>query len=197
MGGSRSWVGRSFDGRVHRLSGATAVVVPALPAETLLGQYRCRLDPSAAQGVPAHVTVMYPFVPRERWENQAVESRLCGILKKIECFSFWFRTIAEKEGLLYLPPEPGDEFRDLTAAVGSEFGLVPYRGKYEDPIPHCTVSYGQSWEQESPSGQAEVKATLEAGLPIQCQAREVWVMQRDVVGSQIRWSIWKRMKLGG
>jgi len=170
--------------------------VPALPVETLLGKYRHRLDPSAAQGVPAHVTVMYPFVPRDDWKSQSVEFRLDGVLKKTQCFSFWFRNIAEKDGLLYFPPDPSDGFRELTAAVGSEFDLVPYGGKYGDPMPHCTVSYGQWWQNESPTDQADVKTALKGGLPIECRAKEAWVMQRDVLDNKVQWTIWKRLNLG-
>jgi hypothetical protein len=40
----------------------SAVVVPVPEAEPRVGALRTALDPSAALGVPAHVTILYPFV---------------------------------------------------------------------------------------------------------------------------------------
>jgi hypothetical protein len=40
---------------------ALVVVVPE--AEAAVNAHRRRLDPAAAWGVPAHVTVLYPFAP--------------------------------------------------------------------------------------------------------------------------------------
>lgn len=41
----------------------TAVIIPVGPAEAAVAAYRRRLDVAASWGVPAHVTVLYPFVP--------------------------------------------------------------------------------------------------------------------------------------
>src|ERR1700744_4733736 len=40
---------------------ALLLLVPA--AEPAVGEHRARLDASARVGVPAHVTVLYPFLP--------------------------------------------------------------------------------------------------------------------------------------
>ncbi|HEX9447459.1 MAG TPA: hypothetical protein VF920_05740 [Dongiaceae bacterium] len=41
---------------------AQSALVPE--AEALVGALRARFDPSASQCVPAHVTLLYPFLPR-------------------------------------------------------------------------------------------------------------------------------------
>ena len=41
----------------------TAVLVPVPEAERVVSSHRSRLDGAAALGVPAHVTVLFPFVP--------------------------------------------------------------------------------------------------------------------------------------
>jgi len=41
----------------------SALIVPVPEVERLVGRYRAALDPAAAWGVPAHVTVVYPFLP--------------------------------------------------------------------------------------------------------------------------------------
>jgi hypothetical protein len=40
------------------------VNVPLLEAEAVVGDLRARLDRSAGWGVPAHVTLLYPFLAR-------------------------------------------------------------------------------------------------------------------------------------
>jgi hypothetical protein len=41
----------------------SAVLVPVPEAERAVSRHRARLDAAAALGVPAHVTVLFPFVP--------------------------------------------------------------------------------------------------------------------------------------
>jgi hypothetical protein len=41
----------------------TALLLPVLAAEPAVGQQRARLDEAARDGVPAHITVLYPFLP--------------------------------------------------------------------------------------------------------------------------------------
>ena len=41
----------------------SAILVPVPGAEPVAGRLRARFDRSAGRGIPAHVTVLYPFVP--------------------------------------------------------------------------------------------------------------------------------------
>jgi hypothetical protein len=41
----------------------STILVPVPEAEPVVGQLRARLDRAASRGIPAHVTVLYPFVP--------------------------------------------------------------------------------------------------------------------------------------
>ena len=44
----------------------SALVVLVPEAEPLVRPFRDRFDPSAALGVPAHITLLYPFIEPER-----------------------------------------------------------------------------------------------------------------------------------
>ena len=44
----------------------SALIVPLLAADGALHRWRSALDPSAAQGVPAHVTIHYPWIPLQQ-----------------------------------------------------------------------------------------------------------------------------------
>lgn len=41
----------------------STILVPVPEAEPVVGQLRAGLDRAASRGIPAHVTVLYPFVP--------------------------------------------------------------------------------------------------------------------------------------
>src|SRR5712675_2883024 len=50
----------------HRAMAESALIVRVPAAEPHVSGLRARFDPAAALGVPAHVTVLYPFVPPDR-----------------------------------------------------------------------------------------------------------------------------------
>jgi 2'-5' RNA ligase superfamily len=50
----------------------TALIVPVPQADDAVGRFRMSLDRAAAWGVPAHVTVLYPFLPPVRINDEVV-----------------------------------------------------------------------------------------------------------------------------
>ena len=69
----------------HATHTAVLVLVPA--AEPVVGPWRDEMDPSARQGVPAHVTVLFPFVPARDVDDSVVET-LRGAVRDVAPFSF-------------------------------------------------------------------------------------------------------------
>jgi 2'-5' RNA ligase len=120
----------------------TAVVVPVLAAEPVVAAHRLRLDPAAALGVPAHVTVLAPFVPPDLLSDSVI-GRLASAIRTVPAFSCSFRS-AEwfGESVLWLAPEPSKPFHDLIGAVCGAFpGYLPYGGEFDldQVVPHLTV----------------------------------------------------------
>jgi len=120
----------------------SAVLVAVPEADDIVGRFRARLDRSAAWGVPAHVTVLYPFVDPDRIDP-AVLDRLAAAVGSVPAFDVtlarlcWFG-----DDRLWLAPEPDHPFRALTAAVCREFpDHPPYGGVHDDPTPHLTVGH--------------------------------------------------------
>lgn len=119
----------------------TAVIVPVPAAEPLVGRHRDRLDAAAAMGVPAHVTVLYPFVePADVTEE--LMATLAAAVRSVSAFECrlsgtrWFG-----DDVLWLDPEPAQPFRQLTAAVWAAFPEhPPYGGAHDDVVPHLTVA---------------------------------------------------------
>lgn len=119
----------------------TAVLALVPEAEPVVGEHRRRLDPTTAAGVPAHVTVLYPFVPPVEVTTTTVAA-LCDAVGPVAPFPCTFAATGWfGEDLLWLAPSAQASFRELTARVWRAFpAQVPYDGEH-DPHPHLTVGY--------------------------------------------------------
>jgi 2'-5' RNA ligase len=134
---------------VHYLSPArdapvpteTAVIVPVPDAEPIVADHRERLDTAADRGVPAHVTVLYPFVAPAAVDEHVLAT-LGAAVGSVEAFDCRFaRTRWFGDEVLWLDPEPAEPFRRLTAAVRRAFPQhPPYGGVHDDVVPHLTVA---------------------------------------------------------
>jgi hypothetical protein len=118
----------------------SALVVLVPDADPLVRPFRERFDPSAAAGLGAHITLLYPFI-----EPGKIDARTLAVLA--ECFRCFApitfslptlrRFFAET---LYLAPEPDEPFRQLTLAIWERFpDTPPYRGAWPDIVPHLSV----------------------------------------------------------
>ena len=151
----------------------------------MVGPWRQRADPSAAKGVPAHITVLYPFLRPRRVAESDHES-LAQAAASVPAYDFTLRKVGRFPGVVYLVPEPAAPFAALLEAVQQHWpGLAPYGGRFDSYVPHLTVSDGPE-----PDG---VAAALEAALPISARAVELVLMVEDRRG---RWSTAGRFPLG-
>lgn len=147
----------------------TAVVLAVGEAEPLVGHLRDELDVHAAAGVPAHVTVLFPFLPLAEIDLLALR----GIIAATPAFTVTFRRVGWfGDDVVYLAPEPADPFVTLTRAVQERFGTVPYGGDHgPEPVPHLTVGH------QAPLPRLRAAAAeLEAGLPLRARVRAAHVM---------------------
>ena len=151
----------------------SAVVVPVPEAEHVVRRYRTRLDPTAVQGMPAHVTILYPFVQPDAITDVTIET-LATAVGSVAAFDCEFsRTNWFREEVLWLAPEPDGPFQALTSAVLASFpGFPPYGGAY-DAVPHLTVG------QQPASGVRELRAAeadLQRSPPIRARVARAWLM---------------------
>ncbi|MGI5155082.1 2'-5' RNA ligase family protein [Microbispora sp. CA-102843] len=141
--------------------GETALVVEVPSAEPLVRGLRERYDSSAAYGMPAHVTVLYPFLPRERLDD-GVLAALRELFAARRPFEVVFGGVGRFPGVLYLAPEPDGPLRELTEAVAGRWPEAPpYGGGFGDVVPHLTVAEGLGGEVDG-----GVAADLASGLPV-------------------------------
>ena len=141
----------------------TAFIVPVLPAERFVADLRSVLDPSAALGVPAHITLLHPFMAPERIDASVLE-RVIGIARAVPAFRFRLASIGRFPGTLYLAPVPAEPFVALTRALWREFPEhPPYGGRHAGIVPHLTV--GQAPDDTGDATHDAAAATLAARLP--------------------------------
>jgi len=174
--------------------GAThsAVIVPVAEAEPVVGRHRRELDVAAEWGVPAHVTVVYPFVPPARIDAELV-ARLQAVIGGVRAFECAFTECGWfGDDVLWLAPDVGEPFRDLTRAVSTEFPeFPPYGGAYDDVIPHLTVGEGRRGRLDR---LRVAEAAVAAELPVTARIdHAVLVAGTDAADS---WSTVARLPLG-
>lgn len=129
--------------------------------------------------MPAHVTVLYPFLRLDELDETATGS-LTELFARKERFRFqmleigWFG-----ERTVYLKPEPEEPFQALTASVVERFpGHLPYRGIFKTVSPHVTVaSRGRA------AMLRHVARRVARRLPISAEATEVVLMESQDDGT--------------
>lgn len=152
----------------------SAVLVPVPEAEAAVGRHRARLDRAAAEGVPAHVTVLYPFVPPPEITPATIEV-LAAAVGSVTAFDCRFSATAWfGDDVVWLAPRPDAPFRALTRAVCAAFpGYPPYGGRHDDPTPHLTIG------DQPPGGIADLRAAeadVLTALPVRTRVGRAWLM---------------------
>jgi 2'-5' RNA ligase len=161
-----------------------------VPVELPVAARRLRdgLDSVAALGIPAHVTLLYPFMPPDQLDDQ-VRGRVARILQAERSFSFVLARMERWPEVVWLAPEPDEPFRRLTAALHEAFpDYPPYGGQHDEVIPHVTIV-----EDPRPDWLAAAERALPAMLPIRDVAREAQVVAQGDGGA---WSTVWRLPLG-
>jgi 2'-5' RNA ligase len=142
---------------------------------------------NAELGIPAHVTLIFPFVPAAK-----IADELVGELRELfagqPAFSFTLARVARFQDVAWLAPDPSDPFRRLTELIFSRYpDYPPYEGIHEEVIPHLSVGRGDAAFQD------EVDTTLSPHLPIAAHVGEVTLIVEDEAG---HWSESERFPLG-
>ncbi|WP_116200291.1 2'-5' RNA ligase family protein [Amycolatopsis circi] len=161
------------DVRLDNLAGTTetAVIVPVPAADAVVDSYRQVLDHSAWWGVPAHVTVVYPFLPPDRITEAVVED-LREALTAVGSFECAFSRVGwfGKE-VAWLAPDPAEPFRTLTELVWHRFPeYPPYGGAHAELIPHLTVGSTRLGDH---SALRRAAAEVRSKLPIRDEINRV------------------------
>ncbi len=148
--------------------GNTALVLLVPAVDPAVAGWRARYDPAAAQGMPAHLTVLYPFLP-----EGSITARELAILDDVVAphrpFDLTFADVALVSGSLWLAPVPDEPVRALIRDVCRTWpDVLPYGGAHavSEVIPHVTVAAGSPHREVSDHVTAEISADLRTRLPV-------------------------------
>jgi 2'-5' RNA ligase len=175
----------------EEVGGRSALVVAfRLPAA--LEAIRLDHVDNARLGVPAHVTVLFPFVPTVSQRGEDI-GRASSVVRRTPAFDVEFGKIehwepgATPEGVVWLPPDPAAPFIALTNALAAAFpGYLPYGGIHDEVIPHLTLA--------NVGVDAAASATEACWRgPFRRRARDVLLLVEDEAG---RWRTRRRLPLG-
>lgn len=158
-------------------SDETALVVLVPEAEAVAKPFRERYDPSAAAGMPAHITLLYPFRAAGDVDEMTI-GRLRDCFASCEPIRFSLSKIRRfPSDVLFLAPEPDEPFRQLTLSIWELFPETPpYRGKWPDIIPHLSLAWINNEAQLSAVAEDFVRAS-QGQLPITAIASQVAFME--------------------
>jgi len=136
----------------------SAFIVRVPEAEPHVARLRERFDPSARLGVPAHVTLLYPFMSPEL-VTPGVLAAVSQLALSVAPFSFRLGPIRRFPGVVYLATEPAAQLVALTQKLVRLFpDYPPYAGQHEAVVPHLTVA--QAGEAELRQAEAELAASI-------------------------------------
>ncbi|MFC3742082.1 2'-5' RNA ligase family protein [Paractinoplanes deccanensis] len=119
----------------------SALILAIGEAEPAVAAHRERLDRAAGWGIPAHITVLYPFLPPHEIDDRATAA-LTGVAASVPAFFLTLQRVSWfGDRVVWLAPTPATPIVTLTAAVTARFGLLPYGGEHDDVIPHLTIGH--------------------------------------------------------
>jgi 2'-5' RNA ligase len=152
-----------------------------------LERLRRRWDHAARAGVPAHVTVLYPFLPAAAL-TPSIRRQLAAIAAAHQPFDVEFAAVGRFPGVVYADPSPAAPFLALTDAMAERFpDHPPYGGAFAEVVPHLTVVEGADAPLDS------IAHELAAELPFR---HRVAALEVIVEGGDGRWRRRWRIGLG-
>jgi 2'-5' RNA ligase len=153
----------------------SGLILEVPEADPVVGRHRARLDASAPLGVPAHITVLFPFMPPGRID-ETVLAELEHLFAAVTRFRFrlddtgWFG-----DDVLWLAPRDPGLLRALTQRVFEAFpAFPPFEGQFDDVVPHLTIGHGR------PLNDLDIaEESAQAQLPIDSHATAVTLMTQQ------------------
>jgi 2'-5' RNA ligase len=153
----------------------SGLIIEVPEAEPAVRHHREHLDANAPLGIPAHITVLFPFMPPETIDPSAL-TRLGELFADVSRFRFrldhtdWFG-----DDVLWLGPQDPRPFRDLTQRVFRAYpSFPPFGGRFDDVVPHLTIGHGHPMNDLRTA-----EDSVQARLPIEASVTAVTLMTQQ------------------
>jgi 2'-5' RNA ligase len=153
----------------------TAIVVPFHDMPAVVAAHRRALTTDGADGMPPHVTLLYPFADDADLTEGEIERlrRALGPFAPFDVALTRFARFHAHPSVLYLEPEPVEVFLGMITALSGAFpAFPPFGGIHETVIPHLTLAYS-----DDDAALDVVEVEVGRHLPIHARVAEVAVME--------------------
>ena len=158
------------------MTNESAIIMPVDEAEPTVAPLRLQHDRSARLGVPAHITLLYPFSPPPFAESEI--ENLAELFSSIPVFEFSLIEMRRFTRTAYLRPNEPRRFTEIVKTLLERWpDCRPYNGAFVDIIPHLTVA-----DHADAQTLDMVEQHLLKHLPITCLAKEAWLLFNNDIG---------------
>ena len=156
----------------------TVIIVPVPEAESAVDLLRRAHTSDGAEGMPAHVTLLYPFTD----DSQLVAGRIAEVRRVLEPFAAFEFVLSEvrrfdnlpSESYVWLAPTPSSPFVAMVDELTRAFPEhPPFGGAFTTVVPHLTIAASTDEDLLS-----RVTNQIADSLPIKARAERACVMQR-------------------
>jgi 2'-5' RNA ligase len=161
----------------------SALILPVPEVQPLVDRWRIATSEAAQLGAPAHVTLLFPWLPAPVGPEGLQRAR-CA-LQSFPPITLTFTQVRRWPRVIWLLPEPEAAVRAMTAVLMNAFPeCPPYGGEFPDLQPHLTVAEGT--EEALDRIEPEVIQALAESGPVTVTVDSVAVPERQ---EDRRWQI--------
>lgn len=165
------------------MPGTTAVVI-VLPDAVPLLDAAWRIDPALVRrGVPAHVSLLYPFVPESALTDQD-EKDVRSLAASFPAADLLLEEVVTEPGFVAVTVP---ELQPIVDAFRAQWpGVRPYGGRFAARrAAHVTVSMGA----DNPTTAARVRAAIGSLLPLRTRATALQLVVLTEEGWKLRFTV--------
>lgn len=169
----------------------TGLILPVPEFEDFIQEHRKHNPAVSPEGVPAHLTLLYPFLPPGRCDE--VHGDVEAFFAEVEPFEFELTEVAWfDDRVVFLAPADPTPFVQLTEQLIARWTqCIPYGGRHAGKhVPHLTLGI-----EGTPEEMASLAEAAEKLLPVRCRAEQAWLM----IGTPHppEWEVKRRFDFGG
>jgi 2'-5' RNA ligase len=158
----------------------SSLIVPIPDAESVVAELRQKYDPAAALGVPAHITLLYPFVTPP--VPTAILMELAALFGDVSPLSLRFAKTGRFPHTIYLELDDDRAILEIVDRLVTRWPEhPPYGGLHRRIIPHLTIADKLTDAELLDDVERRARATL----PFETRVLETWLMTSDELG---QWS---------
>jgi 2'-5' RNA ligase len=156
--------------------GDTALVFLVPEAESVVRSWRTAHDPSATEGMPAHITALYPFIAEGDLKDDIL-NEIARIGNEWQPIEVGFTEFGRFPQVLWLQPDTTSCLELITQIRNRWPECLPYGRSNLEVIPHLTITDGAS-EQVVEQAQTDIAPHL----PLKAMISAIALMAFDGSG---------------